>query len=136
MRPYFFCIIPCEVKNKICSTTNITTNASLHAKINVKTKVPSITNLAATGAITAVENKIPNVSDLVKKADYDAEIRDIKDKYFTTSDYSKFANNILDAKISAKKLVNESGSNEKIKTATKEEMKKASNKGRIKSRAR
>ena len=33
-----------------------------------KGKIPNITNLAAaTTALTAVENKIPNVSDLVKK---------------------------------------------------------------------
>ena len=32
---------------------------------------------------------------------------DIEGKYFTTSDYSRFANEILDAKIKNKKLVNE-----------------------------
>ena len=53
------------------------------------------------------------------------------------SDHNKFTKNILDPKLSAKKLVNESGLNEKIKTlATKEEIKKINNKGRIKSRAR
>ena len=55
--------------------------------------------------------KIPDyliylIRDLVlKKADYDAQIKDIKDKYFTTSDYDKFMNNILDEKIIAKMLV-------------------------------
>ena len=55
--------------------------------------------------------KIPDyliylIRDLVlKKADYDARIKDIKDKYFTTSDYDKFMNNILDEKIIAKMLV-------------------------------
>ena len=68
---------------------------------------------------------------------YDAEIKDIKDKYFTTFDYNKFTNNTLNTKITAKMLVHESGLNEKRKTlATKEEIKKISNKGRIKSRAR
>ena len=38
----------------------------------------SITNLATTAALTNVENKIPNVSDLVKKADYDAKISEIE----------------------------------------------------------
>ena len=33
----------------------------------------------------------------------------------TTSDYNKFTNDILDAKITAKKLVNESGLDEKVK---------------------
>ena len=30
-------------------------------------KIPSITNLATTTSLTAIENKIPNVSNLVKK---------------------------------------------------------------------
>ena len=83
---------------------------------NVKTKdiedkIPDITNLATTTALTNVENKISDVSDLVKKADYDAKIKDIKDKYLTTSDYNKFTNNIPDLKITAKRLVDESGLN-------------------------
>ena len=52
-------------------------------------------------------------------------MKDINDKNFTTSDYNKFTNNILDAKITTKKVVNESGLNEKIKIlATKEEIKR------------
>ena len=53
------------------------------------------------------------------------------------SDYNKFTNNILDTKITAKNLFNECGLNEKIKTlTTKEEIKKISDRDRIKSRAR
>ena len=48
-------------------------------------------------------------------------MKDIKKKYFTASDYKKFMNNILDAKITWKKLVNESGLNGKIKTLAKRE---------------
>ena len=66
--------------------------------------------LAGIDALSAVENKILNVSDLVKnKTDFDAEIKDNKDKYLVKSDNDKFTNNILDAKITAKKLVNETG---------------------------
>ena len=58
-------------------------------------------------------------------------------KVFTTSDYYKFTNDILDAKITAKKLINESVLNELIKTlASKKRDKNISKKGRIKSRAR
>ena len=64
---------------------------------------------------------MPNVSDLVKKANYDAEIKDFKNKYFNTSDYNKFTNNILDAKIIRKKLVKR---NVFITLVTKEEIKK------------
>ena len=39
-----------------------------NAKIkNIEYKIPDITYLATTTALTAVENKIPNVSKLVKK---------------------------------------------------------------------
>ena len=39
-----------------------------NAKIkDIENKLPNITNLATTAALTAVENKITNVIDLVKK---------------------------------------------------------------------
>ena len=38
----------------------------------------SVTNLATTTTLFAVESKIPNVSTLVKKADYDDKIKQIK----------------------------------------------------------
>ena len=41
----------------------------------------NITNLATTTtALTAVENKIPNVSNLVKKTDYNTKISEIEKK--------------------------------------------------------
>ena len=40
--------------------------------------------------MTAVENKIPDVSNLVKKTDNDAKISDIKSKYFAMAYYNKF----------------------------------------------
>ena len=51
----------------------------------------------------------------MKKADYDANISGIENKYFTISDYNNFTSNALDAKITQKKLVNESDLNGKIK---------------------
>ena len=45
--------------------------------------MPSITNLATTAALTDVDNKIPNVSNLVKKADYNTKISKIKNKITT-----------------------------------------------------
>ena len=50
-------------------------------------------------ALTTFENKIPNVKNLVKKADYDAKISEMENTYFTTSDYNKFTSNALGAKI-------------------------------------
>ena len=44
------------------------TNVSLNAKINeIKGEIPNITKLATSTALTAVENKIPSASNLVKK---------------------------------------------------------------------
>ena len=59
--------------------TNLATNATnINAKIDeIKTEIPSITNLATTTAGAAAENKTPNVSDLVIKADHDAEISEM-----------------------------------------------------------
>ena len=38
--------------------------------------------------ISEVENKISDVSGLVKKRDYDSKMSDIETKYVTTSDYT------------------------------------------------
>ena len=56
------------VKGEMSNIANLATTAVLNAKINeVKGKIPNITNLASTTALTIIENKIPNVSNLVKK---------------------------------------------------------------------
>ena len=48
--------------------TNLAANASLNPKINEVTGgIPSINNLATSTALTVVENKITNVSNLAKK---------------------------------------------------------------------
>ena len=71
-------------------------------------KIPSINGLATTAVLSDFENRIPNVSDLVKKANYDAKISDKDISYFTTSDYSKFTSEKLNAKIKEKRLVEKS----------------------------
>ena len=63
------------------TNTNFTNNSALNTKINeVNGKISSITNLAATTASTAVENKIRNVNNLVKKTDYNTKINEIEKK--------------------------------------------------------
>ena len=50
--------------------------------------------------MTAVENEIPDVSNLVKKkTDHDAEILKTKSNYFTTVNLNKFTVKKLDLKI-------------------------------------
>ena len=66
------------------------TKTTLNAKINEVKGEP----------LTAVENKIPNVSNLVKKTDYNTKISEIEnkittdhdhDKYITTQEFNKLA---------------------------------------------
>ena len=109
-----------NIEDRIPGITNLASNATLNAEINeVKGEIPSIINLATTAALTTVENKILNVSDLVKKTDYNAKISETK-KYihfttFTTSDYNKYTSNALDANIKQEKFVDGSDLNEKLK---------------------
>ena len=42
--------------------------------------MPSISGLATTSALTAIENKIPSISTLVKKGDYDTKINELENK--------------------------------------------------------
>ena len=72
---------------------------------DIENKMPSTTGLATIAALTAVKIKILKVSHLVTKPDYEEKIKDIEGKYFTTSDYSKWTNDILIAKIKNKELV-------------------------------
>ena len=60
-----------KIKNfedKIPNITNLATKTILDTKIiEVKTEIPGISGLPTFSALTPVENKIPNVSNLVKK---------------------------------------------------------------------
>ena len=60
-------------------------------------KIPSISGLATNTALTAVENKLPNISSLVKKTDYNAKITEIerKLKYNTTPEFHTVAADVL-----------------------------------------
>ena len=62
-------------------------NADCYSKITeIQRKIPSTIGLPTPAALTTIETKMPNVNNLVKKIDYDAEILDIKSSYFTTGD--------------------------------------------------
>ena len=87
-----------DLEDKIPITTNLATNIALNAKINdVKHKIPSITNLGTITAFSAVEKKMYNVSNLVKKTDYNTKINEIEkkttdhdhDQYVTIQEFHK-----------------------------------------------
>ena len=73
-------------------------NLFLIRKISeVKNEIPSITGLATTSALAAVENKIPSINNLVMKTNYDTKISEIEkkltdhnhDKYITIPEFNK-----------------------------------------------
>ena len=75
----------------------------------ILSKIPSISGLATNAALTAVENKIPDVINLLKKIDYNTKINEIEkkvtdydhDKYITTPEFNKF----FDARVTQGNLV-------------------------------
>ena len=67
-----------------------------------------INNIATNAALNAVKNKIPNVSNLIKKTNFDAKPSDIESKYFTASDLNMLTNEMLNGKIKKKDLVTKS----------------------------
>ena len=57
-----------DTDNKMSDTSELIIKTNYNVKITeIEGKIPSITALATTAALVAVENKIPNVSNLVKK---------------------------------------------------------------------
>ena len=75
--------------------TNLSTKTILNTKINeVKAEIRSISGLAATSALTAVENKVPNVSNLVKKTDYDTKDNEIEEN-ITDLSHDKILQNLI-----------------------------------------
>ena len=64
-------------------------------------------------AFTAVENKIPGVSNLVRKTDYNTKVTEIEnkvnhhnhDKYLDTSEFNKLAVDAFNARITQANLI-------------------------------
>ena len=63
--------------------------------------------------MTTVENKIPSITSLVKKADYKTKITDIEnilsnhnhDKYVATSELNTLAANVFNARLAQANLI-------------------------------
>ena len=107
----------------------------LKKQITILRSIPSVTDLATIAALNDVTNKIPNVSDLVKK-----QIMMKKQNMWRVNISQLLifiTNEILDVMIKNKNLVNKSDIAEFIKnTDLDEKIQKIGNKSRIKSRAR
>ena len=81
-----------------------------NAKVTeIEGKIPSISGLVTNSALTVVENKIPDVSSLVKKTDYNTKVREIDnkvndynhDKYITTPEFNTMTADIFKARLAA-----------------------------------
>ena len=56
----------------------------------MKIETKYLTNLDSSTALTPIENKIPNVSNLVKKTDHHIKICETKNKLTTDHDHDKY----------------------------------------------
>ena len=89
--------------------------------------MPSINNLATTPALTAVENKITSVSNLIKKADYNTKIDEIEnktvnysyDRYITTPEFNKRTAENSAARLKKENLVTKTDFDNKLKNLNK-----------------
>ena len=85
-------------------------------------KIPSISGLATNAALTTVENKIPNINNLVKKTDYDAKITEIEKKltdhncdiYITTAGFNNLTASVFNARLAQANLVTKTDFDSKL----------------------
>ena len=83
----------------------------------------SIIGLSTNSAITAVENKISDVSSLIKKMDYNTKISEIEnkinehnhDKYITTPKFNTLAARVFNARLAQEDLVTKRDFDAKLK---------------------
>ena len=77
--------------------------------------------------MTAVENKIPSITSLVKKADYNTKIIDIEnklnnhihDKYVPTSEFNTSAANVFNARLAQANLITKTDFDVKLSSLNK-----------------
>ena len=80
-----------EVKKELPSINNFAITTVLIFKINKLKRMPNITNLATTtAAFIIVENKIPNVSNLIRKTNYNTKISEIENKINAGHDHDRY----------------------------------------------
>ena len=103
-----------QIKN-ILDTSDLAKKTDLNAKITeIEGKIPSTTGLATNSALTAVENKIPDVSSLVKKTDYNTKISEI-----TTPEFNNLAARVFNARLAQANLVTKTDFDTKLQSLNK-----------------
>ena len=64
-----------ELEKKIHNTTGLDKKTNYNTKITeIENKIPDISNLVTKTILTTVENKIPDFSNLVNKTDYNTKV--------------------------------------------------------------
>ena len=74
-----------------------------------------VNSLATKATLTNVENKIPDISNLVKKTDYNTKVTEIEnklnnhnhDKYITTPELNTLTADVFNARLSQANLITE-----------------------------
>ena len=105
-----------QLEKKIPDISNFVKKSDYNAKVSeIEGNIPSISVLATTSALTAVRNKIPSVSTLVKKrkTDYDTKIRELEkkrtdhkhDKYITNPKFNKLTAENFVARLAKTNLI-------------------------------
>ena len=96
-----------------------------NAKITeIENKIPSITGLATNSALTAAEDEILNVSNLVRKQIMAQKLLKLKkkltdddhDKYITTSEFNNLAARFFTARLAQANLIRKTNFHDKLKS--------------------
>ena len=93
--------------------------------------MPDVNNLATKTALTTVQNKIPTVSSLVNKTDYNTKITEIEnklnnhnhDKYITTPEFNTLAANVFNARLAQANLITKTDFDAKLSSLNKKNTK-------------
>ena len=110
--------------DKKTDTNGFIKNANYNAKISeIENKIASISGLATNAALAAVENKIPDISSLVKKTDYNTKVSEIEkkltdqnhDKYITTPEFNKLTAKNFATRLKQANLLTKTDFNDKLK---------------------
>ena len=79
-----------------------------------------VSSLATKAGLTTIENKIPDVSNLVNKANYNTKITEIEDKlnnhdkYIDIQEFNKLAADVFNARIAQANLIAKSDFDAKL----------------------
>ena len=106
------------------NVSNFVVKADFNSKITeVENKIPDVSNLVSKSELITVENKIPDVSSLVTKVKNNTKISEIEgkikdhnhDKYITTPEFNILSARVFDARIKLANLVTKTDFYTKLK---------------------